>query len=82
MSGENQEKFTFKSHMSQFDRVDKLTFYTFVVGFVAWYFAYANGMGLMDFLWASAVPMVLIGFAASRRWSALLRLGPSAPVDE
>lgn len=82
MSDDSHGEISFKSHMSEFERIDKLTFYAFVAGFVVWYFSYASGMGLTDFLFASAAPMALVGFAASRRWSALLRFGPAAPVKE
>ena len=71
-----------RDHIKQFDTVDKVTFYPSIVLFAVWFLNYPPGIGTADFLWASALPMVLVAFMASRRWSTLLSLGPAAPVDD
>lgn len=71
-----------RDHIKQFDTVDKLTFYPSMVLFVVWFLNYPSEIGFVDFLWASALPVVLVAFIASRRWSTLLSLGPAAPVDD
>ncbi|PHQ45128.1 hypothetical protein DJ68_14600 [Halorubrum sp. C3] len=71
-----------RDHISEFDTADKLTFYPSIVLLAVWFLNYPPEIGIADFLWASALPIVLVAFMASRRWSALLSLGPAAPVDD
>lgn len=78
--GDADEPVKIKRHMNQFERVDKITFYAFVVGFAVWVLNYPEAAGA-DIFWMTIVPMILVAFAASRRWSALLSSGPAAPVE-
>jgi hypothetical protein len=76
---EERTKVAVKQHIDQFDEVDILTFGIFLAAFVIWFLANPFVSG---FLWSSAVPAVLVAFAASRRWSALLTIGPASAVEE
>ena len=71
-----------KRQLSDFDRSDRLTFYVFIGGFLIWLLNYPAGLSVWSVVWATVVPVGLVAFAASRRWSGLLSVGPSAPVDE
>lgn len=72
----------FKERINQFERADKLTFYFFIGAFIVWVVNYPLDSGWYDILLRTIIPVALVAFAASRRWSALLKIGPAAPVED
>jgi len=71
-----------KQHINDFEQVDKLTFYFCIGAFVVWAMNYPFSSGLYDMILRTVVPVILAAFAASRRWSGLLNVGPAAVVED